>query len=153
MMKAVVMSGTGGSWRVRTEDHDVVDVPMRGRLKKSAEDAMKLTVGDEVVRLGSEVLAPELCPQLSDRLLAVVGAGQRVVAAHRPLDRVVDVAHRALGVAAAERRVGVLGGLLVLLRTHSEIPSVVLVVRAGGQGLVINVSLFMKYISSNIVLV
>ena len=45
-----------------------------------------VAVGDEIVRLGAEVLAPELCLQLSDRLLAVVGSGQSVVAAHHPLD-------------------------------------------------------------------
>src|SRR4029079_19411966 len=45
-----------------------------------------VAVGDEIVRLGPEVLAPELGPQLSDRLLAVVGSGQSVVTAHHPLD-------------------------------------------------------------------
>ena len=58
-------------------------------------------------------------------LLAVIDPGQRVIAARGPLDRVVDIAHRALGVAAAERGVGVTRGLLVLLRTHSCIPFLV----------------------------
>ena len=46
------------------------------------------------------------------------GPGQRVVAACRPRDRVVEVAHRGLGVTVAERRVGILGILLVLLCAH-----------------------------------
>jgi len=95
MMKAVVMSGTGGSWRVRTEDHDVVDVPMRGRLKKSAEDAMKLTVGDEVVlepgsQDGSWVIG-EILPRRSQlaRRLPGGGHGERIVVAN--VDQVIIV--------------------------------------------------------------
>jgi ribosome biogenesis GTPase len=45
--KAVVISGTGGIWRVRTDDGETLDVPMRGRLKK-LDESLKLTVGDEV---------------------------------------------------------------------------------------------------------
>lgn len=95
MRKAVVMSGTGGSWRVRTEEHDVIDVPMRGRLKKFAEDAMKLTVGDEVVlepgsHDGSWVIG-EILPRRSQlaRRLPGGGHGERIVVAN--VDQVIIV--------------------------------------------------------------
>ena len=43
----VVLSGTGGVWRVRTPDGRTLDAALRGRLKQG--DAQKLAVGDEVI--------------------------------------------------------------------------------------------------------
>ena len=46
-MKGIVLSGTGGVWRVHlSDDAREVDASLRGRLKKSEE--IKLAVGDEV---------------------------------------------------------------------------------------------------------
>ena len=45
--EAVVLSGTGGVWRVRTDEGETLEAPMRGRLKK-LDDSLKLTVGDAV---------------------------------------------------------------------------------------------------------
>ena len=94
-MKAVVMSGTGGSWRVRTEQRDVLDVPMRGRLKKIADDAMKLTVGDEVMlEPGSDDggwVIGEILPRRSQlaRRMPGGGHGERIVVAN--VDQVIIV--------------------------------------------------------------
>lgn len=49
----VVLSGTGGVWRVRTDDGAVHEASLRGRLKRAAGDAtadapVKLAVGDVV---------------------------------------------------------------------------------------------------------
>lgn len=43
----MVLSGTGGVWQVRTDDGDMHDVSLRGRLKRG-EDSLKLAVGDRV---------------------------------------------------------------------------------------------------------
>ncbi|MGH7712968.1 MAG: ribosome small subunit-dependent GTPase A [Gemmatimonadaceae bacterium] len=48
MMRGVVLSGTGGSWRVHTGDGKVVSAVLRGRLKLAGR-AVKLAVGDAVV--------------------------------------------------------------------------------------------------------
>jgi len=94
-MKGVVMSGTGGMWRVRTEDREVIDAPMRGRLKKTADDAMKLTVGDEVVLEpgsdeGSWVIG-DILPRRSQlaRRMPGGGHGERIVVAN--VDQVIIV--------------------------------------------------------------
>jgi hypothetical protein len=64
LVQGVVIGGTGGVWRVRTIDGQVVDASLRGRLKKAdagrrgdgslrrdtiaaAESALKLAVGDD----------------------------------------------------------------------------------------------------------
>ena len=49
--RGVVLGGTGGIWRVRTEEGVVIDCALRGRLKVAGRD--KLAVGDDV-----EVVAP-----------------------------------------------------------------------------------------------
>ena len=92
--KAVVMSGTGGIWRVRADDDEILEVPMRGRLKK-IDDAMKLTVGDEVnlepgSHEGSWVIG-EILPRRSQlaRRMPGGGHGERIVAAN--VDQVVVV--------------------------------------------------------------
>lgn len=65
-MNGVVLSGTGGVWRVRADGGDVVEAVLRGRLKKTdtgrradgsirrdtiaaRDEQLKLAVGDEVV--------------------------------------------------------------------------------------------------------
>jgi ribosome biogenesis GTPase / thiamine phosphate phosphatase len=92
--KAIVMSGTGGVWQVRTEDGDTLDVSMRGRLKK-LDDSLKLTVGDDVTL---EPVSPEgtwaisvILPRRSQlaRRMPGGGHGERIVAAN--LDQVVVV--------------------------------------------------------------
>ncbi len=92
--KAVVMSGTGGVWRVRTDGGETLDVPMRGRLKK-LDDAMKLTVGDEVLlepgTLGETWAIGEILPRRSQlaRRMPGGGHGERIVAAN--VDQVMIV--------------------------------------------------------------
>lgn len=88
------MSGTGGIWRVRTDDGETLDVPMRGRLKK-LDDALKLTVGDNVaLEPGSqgEIWAiGEIFPRKSQlaRRMPGGGHGERIVAAN--VDQVMIV--------------------------------------------------------------
>jgi len=95
MKKAVVMSGTGGTWQVRTEDRELLDAPMRGRLKKISDDSMKLTVGDEVMlepgtHEGSWVIG-EILPRRSQlaRRMPGGGHGERIVVAN--VDQVIIV--------------------------------------------------------------
>jgi ribosome biogenesis GTPase len=93
--RAVVISGTGGTWRVRTDDREMLDVPMRGRLKKLGDDAMKLTVGDEVaLEPGShegEWVIGEILPRRSQlaRRMPGGGHGERIVVAN--VDQVIIV--------------------------------------------------------------
>jgi ribosome biogenesis GTPase / thiamine phosphate phosphatase len=92
--KAVVISGTGGTWRVRTDDRETLDVPMRGRLKK-IDDALKLTVGDEVMlEPGSREdtwAIGEILPRRSQlaRRMPGGGHGERTVVAN--IDQVIIV--------------------------------------------------------------
>jgi ribosome biogenesis GTPase len=44
--RGVVLEGTGGVWRVYTDDKQTVEATLRGRLKQ--DDNLKLAVGDEV---------------------------------------------------------------------------------------------------------
>jgi ribosome biogenesis GTPase len=97
--RGVVLGGTGGVWRVRTEGGDTLDASLRGRLKNADNDTLKLAVGDDV-RLepsargasgtGDWAIA-EILPrrsQLARR--APSGAyGERIVAAN--VDQVVVV--------------------------------------------------------------
>ncbi|MBA3670681.1 MAG: ribosome small subunit-dependent GTPase A [Gemmatimonadaceae bacterium] len=108
----VVLSGTGGIWRVRRDDDSVIDASLRGRVKKSnagrradgslrrdtvssAMDTLKLAVGDRV-RLehddGSDAWAiAEILPRRSRlaRRAPGGGYGERIVAAN--VDQVVVV--------------------------------------------------------------
>lgn len=95
MLDAVVMSGTGGVWKVRTGGGETLDVPLRGRVKKVGDEALKLTVGDDVkldkdVQGGTWAIA-EILPRRSQlaRRMPGGGHGQRVVAAN--VDQVVVV--------------------------------------------------------------
>ena len=93
--KAVVMSGTGGVWHVRADNAEILEVPMRGRLKKGEADALKLTVGDEVIlepgsHEGTWAIG-EILPRRSQlaRRMPGGGHGERIVAAN--VDQVVVV--------------------------------------------------------------
>ena len=109
-VQGVVIGGTGGVWRVRTSDGQVVDASLRGRLKKSdsgrrgdgslrrdtartAESALKLAVGDDVqLERGARDDAwaiGEILPRRSVLARRAPGGGQgeRVVAAN--VDQVV----------------------------------------------------------------
>lgn len=109
--QGVVLSGTGGIWRVRRDDGVTVDASLRGRVKKSnsgkradgslrrdtisaAADILKLAVGDRVSLeeddSGSSAIA-EILPRRSRlaRRAPGGGYGERVVAAN--VDQVVVV--------------------------------------------------------------
>jgi len=108
-----VLGGTGGAWRVRTDDGETVVASMRGRLKKSdegrradgsmrrdtveaAERVLKLAVGDRVTlepdaRESGVWAIAEILPRRSKlaRRSPGGGFGERVVAAN--VDQVVVV--------------------------------------------------------------
>jgi ribosome biogenesis GTPase len=110
LVQGVVIGGTGGVWRVRTIDGQVVDASLRGRLKKAdagrrgdgslrrdtiaaAESALKLAVGDDVqLERGSRGDAwaiGEILPRRSALARRAPGGGQgeRIVAAN--VDQVI----------------------------------------------------------------
>jgi ribosome biogenesis GTPase len=92
--KGVVVKGTGGIWNVRTENAEMLDASLRGRLKKERNDVLKLAVGDDVVieRDGDTSWAiSEILPRRSQlaRRLPGEGRGERIVAAN--IDQVVVV--------------------------------------------------------------
>ena len=109
--QGIVLSGTGGVWRVRREDGSVVEASLRGRVKKSnagrradgslrrdtiasAADTLKLAVGDRVLlehaATGAWAIA-EILPRRSRLARRAPGGGQgeRIVAAN--VDQVVIV--------------------------------------------------------------
>ena len=92
--EAVVLSGTGGLWRVRTDDREILEVPMRGRLKK-LDDSLKLTVGDAVTlepgSHGETWAIGTIHPRRSQlaRRMPGGGHGERIVAAN--VDQVIIV--------------------------------------------------------------
>jgi ribosome biogenesis GTPase len=109
--QGVVLSGTGGIWRVRRDDGEVVEASLRGRVKKSnsgrrtdgslrrdtissAADTLKLAIGDRVLLeqgdSGAAAIA-EILPRRSRlaRRAPGGGHGERVVAAN--VDQVVVV--------------------------------------------------------------
>ena len=106
----VVLEGTGGVWRVRTDAGDTIDASLRGRLKKSdagrrrdgslrrdtvrsAAESLKLAVGDDVLlepsARGSDWAIAEILPRRSALARRAPGGGQgeRIVAAN--VDQVV----------------------------------------------------------------
>jgi ribosome biogenesis GTPase len=110
--EGVVLSGTGGVWRVRRDDGTVVEASLRGRVKKanagrradgslrrdtisSAADTLKLTIGDRVLLeqddAGGASAIAEILPRRSRLARRAPGGGQgeRIVAAN--VDQVVVV--------------------------------------------------------------
>jgi ribosome biogenesis GTPase len=106
----VVLSGTGGVWRVQRDDGNVVEASLRGRVKKSnsgkradgslrrdtisaAAETLKLTIGDRVAleAEGSASAIAEILPRRSRLARRAPGGGQgeRIVAAN--VDQVVIV--------------------------------------------------------------
>ena len=111
-MKGVVLTGTGGVWRVRTDSGETVEASLRGRLKKADMDkrsdggrkrdtvaaaagTIKLAVGDEVVLERNERddawAIADILPRRSQlaRRSPGGGVGERVLAAN--VDQVVVV--------------------------------------------------------------
>jgi len=111
-MSGVVLSGTGGVWRVQRDEGDIVDASLRGRVKKSnagrradgslrrdtiatAADTLKLAVGDRVMLeqdgSGAAWTISSILPRRSRlaRRAPGGGFGERVVAAN--VDQVVIV--------------------------------------------------------------
>jgi ribosome biogenesis GTPase len=111
-MSGVVLSGTGGVWRVQRDEGDIVDASLRGRVKKSnagrradgslrrdtiatAADTLKLAIGDRVMLeqdgSGAAWTISSILPRRSRlaRRAPGGGFGERVVAAN--VDQVVIV--------------------------------------------------------------
>jgi ribosome biogenesis GTPase len=116
--QGVVMNGTGGTWHVRTDDGETLEVSMRGRLKK-LDDALKLTVGDIVVlepgsHEGTWVIG-EISPRKSQlaRRMPGGGHGERVVVAN--VDQVMIV----FAAAKPEPHVRMLDRFLVIAEGNS----------------------------------
>jgi len=92
-MRGVVLSGTGGVWRVRTAEGETVDASLRGRLKQ--EEKRKLAVGDEVELAGDDRATAwsieEILPRRSRLARRAPGGayGERIVAVN--VDQVVVV--------------------------------------------------------------
>ena len=110
--QGVVLSGTGGVWRVRRDEGTIVEASLRGRVKKSnagrradgslrrdtiasAAETLKLAVGDRVLLEhdggGSVWAIAEILPRRSRLARRAPGGGQgeRIVAAN--VDQVVVV--------------------------------------------------------------
>ncbi|MGQ0639274.1 MAG: ribosome small subunit-dependent GTPase A [Gemmatimonadaceae bacterium] len=95
MMRGVVLSGTGGTWRVHTESGEIVPAVLRGRLKLAGRSA-KLAIGDAVVVRPAETgsgahTIEEVLPRRSTltRRAPGSGVGERVVASN--VDQVLVV--------------------------------------------------------------
>ena len=90
-----VLSGTGGVWQVRTDNGDMHDASLRGRLKLISDSGVKLSVGDNVKILegerGDGWMITEILPRTSQLARREPGGriGERVVVAN--LDQVVVV--------------------------------------------------------------
>ena len=94
--RGVVLSGTGGSWRVQTDDALTVDASLRGRLKREDDgERLKLAVGDVVLvepdARGDSWAICEILPRRSRLARRAPGGayGERIVAAN--VDQVVIV--------------------------------------------------------------
>jgi len=124
--KGVVMSGTGGIWKVRTVDGDTLEVSMRGRLKKVGDEMLKLTVGDEVVlEPGTQPdtwAISEILPRRSQlaRRMPGGGHGERVVAAN--VDQVMIV----FAAAKPEPHVRMLDRFLVIAEGNGLVARIVI---------------------------
>ncbi|HEX2722841.1 MAG TPA: ribosome small subunit-dependent GTPase A [Gemmatimonadaceae bacterium] len=123
--RGVVLSGTGGLWRVRTDDGETLEIPMRGRLKKG-EDAMKLTVGDAVTldqdAQRSIWAIAEILPRRAQlaRRMPGGGHGERIVAAN--VDQVMIV----FAAAKPEPHVRMLDRFLVIAEGNQLVARIVI---------------------------
>lgn len=96
-LRGVVLSGTGGQWRVHTQDGAIVPAVMRGRLKLAGR-AEKLAVGDAVMLMaprtgesGGAYTMEEILPRRStlSRRNPETGVGERIIASN--VDQVLVV--------------------------------------------------------------
>jgi ribosome biogenesis GTPase / thiamine phosphate phosphatase len=93
--RAVVLSGTGGVWTVRTAGGAIREVSLRGRLKQAGVAPLKLAVGDDVrierETRGDAWAIAEILPRRSVLARRAPGNayGERVVAAN--VDQVIIV--------------------------------------------------------------
>jgi ribosome biogenesis GTPase / thiamine phosphate phosphatase len=122
-LTGVVLSGTGGVWKVRSSDGETRDVRLRGRVKNASD--LKLAVGDEVMleedeRGGSWTIG-EILPRHSQLIRREPGAryGERTVAAN--VDQVVIV----FAAAKPEPHLRMLDRFLVIAEGSSLRPRIV----------------------------
>jgi ribosome biogenesis GTPase len=143
LVKGVVVSGTGGVWRVRTDQGETIDASMRGRLKKSnsgrradgslrrdtalsATKTAKLAVGDDVLLEQSEQggawAIAEILPRRSKLARREPGGGQgeRIVAAN--VDQVVVM----FAAAKPEPHRRMLDRFLVIAESNELTPRIVI---------------------------
>lgn len=139
----VVLEGTGGVWRVRTDAGETIDASLRGRLKKSdagrrrdgslrrdtvrsAAESLKLAVGDDVLlepsARGSDWAIAEILPRRSALARRTPGGGQgeRIVAAN--VDQVVIM----VAVAKPEPHLRMLDRFLVIAEGN-DLPARIIV--------------------------
>ena len=143
LLSGVVVGGTGGVWRVRTEHGDTIEASLRGRLKKSnagrradgslrrdtvlsASKTAKLAVGDDVLleeaeRGGAWAIA-EILPRRSKLARRAPGGGQgeRIVAAN--VDQVVVM----FAAAKPEPHRRMLDRFLVIAESNELTPRIVI---------------------------
>ncbi len=143
LVRGVVVGGTGGVWRVRTDQGETIDASMRGRLKKSnagrradgslrrdtvlaASKTPKLAVGDDVLleesdRGGAWAIS-EILPRRSKLARRVPGGGQgeRIVAAN--VDQVVVM----FAAAKPEPHRRMLDRFLVIAESNELTPRIVI---------------------------
>ena len=143
LVQAVVVGGTGGVWRVRTDKGETIDASLRGRLKKSnsgrradgslrrdtvlaASKTPKLAVGDDVLleeseRGGAWAIA-EILPRRSKLARREPGGGQgeRIVAAN--VDQVVVM----FAAAKPEPHRRMLDRFLVIAESNDLTPRIVI---------------------------
>jgi ribosome biogenesis GTPase len=142
-VRGTVLSGTGGVWRVRTDAGDVVEAPLRGRLKKAdagrradgsirrdtadaAGQTLKLAVGDVVTLERDERDATWAIAEIHPRRSRLArrapggGRGERVVAAN--VDQVVVV----FAAAKPEPHQRMLDRFLVIAEANDLTPRVVI---------------------------
>jgi len=127
--RGVVLSGSGGSWRVRVDDASLVEARLRGRLKREGTgestrrdrhaERLKLAVGDDVLiepdaRGGAWAIC-EILPRRSRLARRAPGGayGERIVAAN--VDQVVIV----FAAAKPEPHVRMLDRFLVIAEANA----------------------------------
>ena len=136
--RGIVLEGTGGVWRVRTDDGVTIDASLRGRLKKDPtsdeEPPRKLVVGDRVVVQHDEHARAwtiaEIEPRRSQLGRRAPGGrhGERVLAAN--VDQVVLV----FAIANPEPHPGMLDRFLAIAEAN-ELPARLVVNKVDLAGL------------------